>query len=211
MENRFANHVAIAAVIGGLAIIGALMPQQAAADKPATDVSIVSPLPLPVSAQQSGAWNVNVLGTPTFNLSTPGNALAVRNIDEPGRTPYQSHVRNAFPGGLITVFFSGVPAGKRLVMEHFSYFAAAPSCSRISFDSQGFLGEDTTSTWLLPSTIGVSGGSTECSVSIPIRAYADAGQSPGILVPSNLSLFDATLSGYLVDCTGANSCAAIAH
>ena len=107
--------------------------------------------------------------------------------------------------------FSAVPAGKRLVIEHFSYFAVSPGCLRITFDSQGFLGEATTSTWLLPSAIGGSGASTECSVSIPIRAYADAGQGPGILVPGRSTLFDTTLSGYLVDCTGANTCAAIVH
>jgi hypothetical protein len=211
MANRFASHFAIAASIAGLGVVGSLMPQRAAADKPSTDVSIVSPLPLPVSAAQSGTWNVNVLGTPTFNLATPGAALAVRNIDEPGRTPYQSHIRNTNPAGLITFSFGAVPAGKRLVIEQLSYFATSAGCLRISFDPQGFIGEATTSAWLLPTAIGGSGGSTECSVSVPMRAYADPGQAPGIVVPGNLLLFDATLSGYLVDCAGTNPCAAITH
>src|SRR5690349_12446005 len=103
MNSRLKNHLILAASVGVLAIAGTLMnlPQKVSAQQGPPDglaVRIVNPIPVPttgtitgsVSAAQSGAWNVGILGTPTFNLSagttvglTSGAVVKV----EPGSTP----------------------------------------------------------------------------------------------------------------------------
>src|SRR5262249_17323381 len=45
---------------------------------------------LTVQAQQSGAWNVGISGTPTVTVGNSAqNPLFVRDVDEPGRSPFQ--------------------------------------------------------------------------------------------------------------------------
>lgn len=93
---------------------------------PATQNVNISNPSIPVSAQQSGDWNVGLAGTPTvqFANTTP---LLVKNLDEPGREPYQQTVQipeanSGCPGSPCdsTFTFPAVPANKRLVIQHVS-------------------------------------------------------------------------------------------
>ena len=81
MNRKINKYWTVAAALGVLAVGGAMMPRPAMADKSATDVAIVSPLPLPVAgtvnAQQSGNWSVSLVGTPTVSVGTSGNPLPV--------------------------------------------------------------------------------------------------------------------------------------
>jgi hypothetical protein len=115
--------VAGTSAVLAVAVTTLLRAHPAAAQNPSpgsAPVSIVSPIPLPVTgsttisgtvaATQSGRWNVNV-----------------RNIDEPGRVPYASHTEfgkttiSCFPDAACTLSgFAAVPAGKRLVIQDFS-------------------------------------------------------------------------------------------
>jgi hypothetical protein len=196
--NIISRHVAIAATIGLAAGIGTLMPQMASADK-ATEVTIVSPVPLPVNgtvnAQQSGTWTVNVnpMGTP----------VPVRDIDEPGRSPYMA-TRTANSNNLV---FPAVPAGKRLVIEHISYFARFGSAGlqrMLLFASNN---QDLMEFQITPIQ---DGSNYDTVINQPVRAYVDAGFTPVTAVTGiNVVSSRATISGYLIDCTGLNQCAPI--
>ena len=75
-----------------------------------------------VQSQQSGPWNVGIIGTPS-----------VRRADEPGRSPYQSGFRNiAFPAGessfdLELSFEQIIPDGATAVIEHVSASSKVPA------------------------------------------------------------------------------------
>src|SRR5215467_10429922 len=92
-----------------LAIIGTIMnSHQAAAQPPGPTgglaVNIVNPVPVPVTgsttvsgtvaATQSGAWNVGITGQP----------IAFKNVDEPGRRPYQEALQLPGATGCLTFF-----------------------------------------------------------------------------------------------------------
>lgn len=92
---RFARALVVALGIAGLASVVALVPQKSATAVGGAPVTIMSPLPLPVSgsvnatvggtvaAQQSGNWNVGIDGTPTVNanVSLP-NPLPVQPVQQ---------------------------------------------------------------------------------------------------------------------------------
>src|SRR5215469_7202019 len=125
------KRVFTAAAVMALAAAGVLISGShnvAKAGPGSAPVSIVSPLPLPITgsatvsgtvgATQSGTWNVGITGTPSVNVT---DIVAVRNVDEKGRIPY---MQNVDVGCLTSVFcdavYPPVPAGMRLVVEHVS-------------------------------------------------------------------------------------------
>lgn len=87
-----------------------------------------------VNAQQSGAWNVGITGTPTVQLDDSAtNPVFVRDVDRPTAQPFQYEVEVTVEEG-----FGGqnavipVPVGKLLVIENVSAFGTAPADQRIS-------------------------------------------------------------------------------
>jgi hypothetical protein len=126
---RFKNQLIVAALFLVLGAVGVLMNSRQAAAQGPNDglaVRIVNPVPVPITgsttitgtvgAAQSGVWNVGITGQP----------LSVRNIDEPGRTPYQETLRVSGGKNCGSVVcgpefvFSPVPAGKRLFITDVS-------------------------------------------------------------------------------------------
>src|SRR5262245_55252614 len=100
--NRFRRSLPVIGLLGILAVIGIFMDMRTVEAGPqgppnGLAVNIVNPLPVPTTASitgpvavaQSGDWNVAIKGTPTVNINPGTNALLIRNIDEPGRVPYQ--------------------------------------------------------------------------------------------------------------------------
>jgi len=156
----FKNKVIVLAAAGLLAAIVSLMnSHQASAQNPnpgSAPVNIVSSIPLQVtgsttvsgtvaanqsgawnvgitgtptvSATQSGAWNVGIAGTPTFNLQTPSTPVPV-SLTTPGKSLVQADLTLMLPTN--TVFTGGVlyhnSSGKTLVIELVSLLVNATS------------------------------------------------------------------------------------
>ncbi len=108
------------------------------------------------NAQQSGAWNVGILGTPSVSLvGTPVVSLAagggvsvanavdgsgnpipllIRDADNPARQPFITTCQGLTPmsaNNLGTCSFTTVPAGKRFVVETATGGCQAPSGSKL--------------------------------------------------------------------------------
>jgi hypothetical protein len=86
-----------------------------------------------VKAQQNGAWNVGITGTPTVSLDdSPTNPISVRDVDRPTAQPFQYETEVTLEegeGGQNAAI--PVPQGKLLVIEYVSVFGTAPASQRI--------------------------------------------------------------------------------
>ena len=119
-----------------LNIMGGTTQVRASGSAPVTVVNT----PLPVTAVQSGAWNVSVSNTPGVNIAnTPGVNIAntptvalspgasVRDADNPARHPFQTGaVVQLAPGAAEATTGFPVPAGKEFVIENVSGFGEIP-------------------------------------------------------------------------------------
>ena len=141
--------------------------------------------------------------TLTPAISQTVAATLVRNVDEPGRNPYQEQKSGS---GLIA--FSAVPTGKRLVITHASSFAsvgaleADPLLIEDIEDVAGGGKSTITTRQYLPSTAQQGGRSYVASGDT--KMYFEAGQYPmagfntGSGVSASYTAF-ITLSGYYID------------
>jgi hypothetical protein len=88
-----------------------------------------------VNAQQSGAWNVGLTGSPTVQVGNDAaNPVLVRDVDRPTAQPFEQQVEVTIPdgnGGENAGFL--VPLGKLLVIEQVSARGNAPSGQRLNF------------------------------------------------------------------------------
>ena len=158
------------------------------------------------AARRSGLMLAALAGTAMLASPLHGalgaQATQVRNIDDPGRIPYQSTVV-AKAGAQFEFSFSAVPAGHRLVIQHISSagltFTFTP---QRHVQVKAFGGDGTTgffAQFSLQST----------AFDQPILLYVDAGDSPFVVVEADngtdpaLSGGSLTLTGYLLDCNAA--------
>jgi len=120
-KKHLASSFAVFAVSVAALIIGS---DQVHAEKP-TPVSVVSPVPLPVTGSVNGS--VSISNTPNvFVTNTDGNPLPTRDVDNPARTPFQiklcqqASFGGGNPGGACTDHSFQVPSEYRLVIEYIS-------------------------------------------------------------------------------------------
>ena len=127
-------------------------------------------------------------------------AALVKNIDEPGRSPYQSanHCESSGPALFCGGQFATVPLGKRLVIQHVSIsFFCSLGCSYTPFlvGIAGQAGADAVAAYVLPS--GSQGGSVDQNILL----YIEPGNTP--IFATNFTRSSSgvsiTLTGYLVD------------
>ena len=181
-----------------------------------------------VSAQQNGTWNVGINGTPTVSVSNfpattnvgidssantvkvdSTNPLSVRDVDNPARQPYanlRTIILDAGQAGS-TIFFSDVPAGKRLVIEEISVRGYAPTgqvwqFATFSVEHNG--NEIDFDVQVNPrGTNPYDAGQDQFSGSQQVRLYSDPGSQPSFIAQRNASTGSARLtmsiSGYFVD------------
>ena len=182
----FRNKLIALLAVGILAVIGSLMNSRGAAAQGPPDglaVRIVNPLPVPVTG------NTTVSGT-----------VRVKNIDEPGRNPYQ------FVGGCTGstgcfVVFPAVPAGKRLVLQHVSAGIGIPT----NVPYQIVAVRIPSGPHPVPTLVGTEAGVVnDYQFDQQIVAFFEAGQSPNLQVAvertgSGAVGVTAFISGYLVD------------
>lgn len=139
-------------------------------------------------------------------------AALVKNIDEPGRMPYQQLVQFSTSECVSVLFcivsFNPVPAGKRLVVEHVSMlvFVQDGGQPNLLAFGDGF-STNTGNVAILENDFKVGRsvlGQTAWSFSRPDRVYYEAGQTPKVKVGASAAFgFDgnASLHGYLIDAT----------
>ena len=118
--------------------------------------------------------NVNVVNVPTV---TVGNtALQPIPVKAPAKEPVHLNVGGTFtPGiGQITLGTYPVPAGKRLVVEHFSMSCRSDSANDVRAE---LMVNDVTLTFLPLTTVPFTAfpGSVTGSAAVPVSAYIDEG------------------------------------
>jgi hypothetical protein len=120
----------------------------------------------------------------------------IKNIDEPGRSPYSSSSSCA-AANQCTLSFTAVPANKRLVAQFVSI--NLQSSSAIAINGQAFLGDGVSNyaDVFVPRVDSFNAVNSQ-----PITAYIDAGRVPKLsaaLTGSTNVQAHGILTGYLVD------------
>jgi hypothetical protein len=130
----------------------------------------------------------------------------VRNVDEPGRAPYQHSVHfsqtfSTCQSFICLVSFPPVPAGYRLVVTHAS---ASYALVAGGSDAAVYLGADgdiVSNTLLLP--VAVNSGSNFYYTSSPVTYFVEPGSTPyiilsGSFIATNGLAANVAIIGYLV-------------
>jgi hypothetical protein len=150
-------------------------------------------------------------------------AALVKNVDAPGRAPYQQMVPfapgsfgascpGAFPWTACVVSFPPVPAGKRLVVEHVTmmFHGFQPTFFTVGNQSTSddFPDPFTGSHVAVMKPDFASGGNTNAGprwfIDRPIRVYFEPGDTPKLTVGSTGiggGPGKASIHGYLIDAT----------
>ncbi len=172
-----------------------------------------TPLPVQGSVGISGTPSVNIANTPTVALTTGTTVQvsgAIRNLDDPGRVPYQSTVSATCSGAQCGFGLPFVPLGHRVVIQHIGgildFDAPATKVDAFVDDNQG--------RFVTAFPVPVS-SSVSAAFDRPVLFYIDQSQRVTVIVfvlGANFISAEAnavTLSGYEVDCNAA-PCSAIA-
>jgi len=160
-------------------------------------VSIVNPLPLPITG------TIGLAPGGSVAISNPeSNPVVVRDIDEPAREPFQAGMQSIILPDTNGVFLVTVPAKKRLVIEHASAFINIQAESGLAWVSLTTRPNDPAHTDYLPcQAMGNASFSHYFSCSVQTKFYADPGQTvvallaPATSTAGNYSVF---ISGYFV-------------
>jgi hypothetical protein len=135
----------------------------------------------------------------------PGSALAqaikaalIKNIDEPGRSPYYSSGNCASAGGCI-ITLAAVPANKRLVVQFVSF--DVQSGNAVTDNAIALLGDGANNyAWIAPTRID----DLNWAGAQPVTAFISAGAQPKLSIvlngSTNVQAFG-IVTGYLVDLT----------
>jgi hypothetical protein len=189
-----------------------LLPETALAQQGNT-VTVVNPATRPVPTTvlnpstapvPTTVLNPSTAPVPTTVLNPASQPALTRSVDDPGRIAYQeTGMTTCFNQGCDTVF-STVPAGRRLVVQHFSIVIGAIQGSVSFANGAVYATNSSAKTFFLAPGVG----SNQIFFNQPILAYADGGQNvhvgadvnAGAPNPDSFSSF-ATITGYLLDCS----------
>ena len=176
-----ANVLTLVVILAAIAGLGSLLgPQPVMAQRPPSQVTIVSPLPLPVSGTVgiSGPLDVAVTNTPAVTIATSDTApLVVRPV---APIPYQeskffNQGTDTCTNFVCNVTFDPVPAGHRLVVTYVSarYALSGPkNVATVRF------GSTSGASILLPPPMPIS--DTNWAVGSPVTFYFEAGETPNV-------------------------------
>lgn len=189
------------ALVASTAILGILtssVPADAQAQRPSTPVDIVSSVPLDVTGSVAIAPGASV----TIGNSTQ-SPVPVRDVDEAAKEPFQhGTVTAAFSSSSSAVDVVTVPAGKRLVIEHFSAWINATGPDGLSSISLGIGNSGQFDHASCQQTGQTTNGLNHFfACSGPTRFYADAGETVRFFVNTTNSaggFHRAFVSGYYV-------------
>lgn len=159
-----------------------------------------------VSAQQSGAWSVGLAGTPSVNVAnTSMDPVPVKDLSdcEPFQLQLFIDLPDSDPG--VTESFT-VPSDRLLVIEQVTLEGASTATGIRAFVRTKAGPSFSVAHFLRVEPQGPSGfGSTLYVASQHVRLYADPGTTVDFGIGKNTTSgggahFDASVSGYLVDC-----------
>lgn len=161
-----------------IAIGSLLSPRSVIAQRPPAEVTIVSPVPLPVSGTLgvSGTVDVNVANQPTVTVvNSDASPLVVRPVAE---IPYQrSRFFNQGPttctNFVCDVTFDAVPDGYRLVV---TYVSARYAMSGTQTSGTVRVGSMAGTSILLPPPVPIGGNNW--ATGSPVTFYFEAGETP---------------------------------
>ena len=129
--------------------------------------------------------------------------VIVRDANAPERQPFSAVVQHGFPTTNVQRLITTVPAGKRLVIEHLTWSAFAPTGQQVIFGSlrEGELGRNVMFLQINPPHISAVSSLTLQDGSQPVRVYFDAGQEvwSSISSTNNQGEIQLTVSGHLFD------------
>ena len=157
---------------------------------------------------------VSVCSLAAGTASAQTRAALVKNVDEPGRTPYQTMVDfdpnpPVCSGAICIIRFPAVPAGKRLVVEHVSVLVGVSGGGQPSFLAFGDFAVVNSNNIAIITPVfantGINmGGVMFWALDRPVRVYFEAGAVPKLkLILSTNPAFvgEASVVGYLIDAT----------
>lgn len=134
-------------------------------------------------------------------------AALTKNVDEPGRTPYQQSQifsPSACTFNSVLYFcrlaFPSIPNGKRLVLEHASIFVAETDSG--APDSLRFLNAfNGTALWVQPAFTPRVNTPSHFFLERDVLVYYEGGEIPTVLlaVTAPLAAAEMTVHGYLID------------
>lgn len=136
-------------------------------------------------------------------------AALTKNVDEPGRMPFQASALFApsacsFNSVLYfcSVSFPAVPAGKRLIIDYVTHFVAlaapgSPDSLRFQDRNNGNL------FWVQPTYTPRALTPSHFFLDRPVHVYYEAGDTPKVLmaITQQLAASEITVSGYFIDAT----------
>lgn len=152
--------------------------------------------------------------TPTTAVAQTRPAL-VKNVDEPGRMPYQAMVEFNGGGeptcpipGFCIVSFPDVPAGKRLVVERLTVLVGVTGAGQPNYVTfgDGFVSNGGNIAIVMPNfapSIEVM-GVTFWALSEVVRVYYGPGTTPKVKLGATANfgfVANVSLHGYLIDAT----------
>jgi hypothetical protein len=149
---------------------------------------------------------VNVVNSPAVTVgNAPANPVPVSIVSD-GMQPFQEAVDFVLaPGAREDNATFVVPAGKRLVIEHFSAIAQGPTGQRYLAWVRTTVNAVTPSgTYLVFSQQMAAGGVDVYTATQPMRVYADPGTTVYVFFSrgfddTGFCSFNAAISGYFVD------------
>jgi hypothetical protein len=161
-----------------------------------------------VKAQQNGAWNVSIDGTPTVQIGNGvGSPVQVRDVDRPTAQPFQKNVDIALaPGENSKAVAVPVPAGKIFVIEQISGFGNGVPGEQVDFSILTRVPGDATYQFhylLTTRDAEQFPGNVLYRMNEKVRVYSGDVPFPLMRVdrfPANASIsFKFTVAGYLVN------------
>jgi hypothetical protein len=152
--------------------------------------------------------------TPVKVLNTSAGPVLNSHVDDPGRIPYMERlIMNNCGLTECEYSFQPVPAGHRVVIQQVSGVLNFTSPSGLFGLFVGVSSTANTNELTFQVPVAGAGANGQIAFTQPILYYVDAGQSPVLVILSNVSAQSgATLNlvGYELDCNAA-PCAAIAN
>jgi len=136
MKNKLMVALATGVLIGSF-VLGSVFAGHAAPNPPTQNVSVVNTTSEPVPTQAVGtttvSGSVSIANSPTVQVgNTSASPVAVRDVDNPARHPFQFYATFSKTGGnLIVDNQIAVPAGKRLVIETITLQAFVPAGQKL--------------------------------------------------------------------------------
>jgi hypothetical protein len=161
-----------------------------------------------IKAQQNGAWNVSISGTPTVQIGNGvGSPVQVRDVDRPTAQPFQKNVDIALaPGENSKAVAVSVPAGKIFVIEQISGFGNGVPGEQVDFSIMTRVPGDATYQFhylLTTRDAEQFPGNVLYRLNEKVRVYSGDVPFPLMRVdrfPANASIsFKFTVAGYLVN------------